>query len=348
MAPTVRKIIENKWYREVIIFLILCLVAILNDRTGFVDMGEIANGLFIFIVLYVHLQLQRFLVLPLLAKGQYFGYLSVAFALLLSYSVLAYSLDHWLSKVGWYDDFEGKHWQLWLYYFLSCLLCVPPLLLVFYIVGYYKKEREDQEKRILLNELELQLLRSQLDPHFLFNSMNNLYGISLEKPQEVSIRILQLSSIMRYQIQLSKMEKVSLEQDLLFITDYIALETQRLGERCHVQFDCSIAPQDGTRYTIAPLILITFIENCFKHVALTNTISAPNISIVLSLKDNCLKLSTNNSYCPQQAKASSTGIGLTNVKKRLDILYTNRYKLTLEDANKVYQVTLEIDPLAMA
>jgi len=348
MVPTIRKIIENKWYREVIIFLILCLVAILNDRTGFVDMGEIANGLFIFIVLYVHLQLQRFLVLPLLAKKQYLGYLSAAFALLLLYAFLAYSLDHWLSKVGWYDDFEGKHWQLWLYYFLSCLLCIPPLLLVFYIIGYYQKEREDREKRILLNELELQLLRSQLDPHFLFNSMNNLYGISLEKPQEVSNRILQLSSIMRYQMQLSKMEKVSLEQDLSFITDYIALETQRLGDRCDVQFNCSIAPQDGINYAIAPLILITFIENCFKHVALNHTQHSPFISITLSLEERRLLLSTSNSYCPEQGKASSTGIGLANVKKRLDILYTDRYQLVIEDTNKVYQVALEINPLDLA
>ncbi|WP_316833244.1 histidine kinase [Pedobacter aquatilis] len=342
MFPLIRRLIENKWYREALLFVLLCLITIINDRTGFVDMGEMANGLFVFITLYIHLQIQRFFILPFLVSRHYLLYAILVFATIILFSFSAYYLDSWLSKVGWYDDFEGKHWELWFYYFFCCLLCIPALLLVFYIVGYYRKEQQDGANKMLLKEMELELLKAQLNPHFLFNSMNNLYGISLEKPDEVPDRILQLSGIMRYQLELSGLKKVTLGQDLAFIEDYIAIEKERLHERCDVSYNCSINSLAKESLNIAPMILITFIENCFKHVELVKINRIPSISIDISFQNNQILLSAVNSSLIEESNNGSTKTGLINVRRRLNILYPDSHRLKIEHDGGFFKVMLRI------
>lgn len=337
--------IENKWIREILLFSLLFIITILNDREGFVNPHELRDGFFVFLILYVHIQFQRFLILPYLIAKKYVVYTALALGTILIFAVTSFFIDREMVNVGWYDDSIGNHTQLFFYYICCCALSLPILLLVFFIISYYRQQKTDNENKMLLKDMELNLLRSQLNPHFLFNSLNNLYGISLEKPAEVSEKIMQMAQIMRYQLELSNRKYVSLEEDINFITDYIAIESDRLTERCEIQFTQTILPAQLSPYRIAPLILICFIENAFKHYEAEYNRGL--ISIHLGMQAHSLRLQVSNSSCKEKINPDSTRMGLMNTRKRLEILYAERHELHIIHQDGLFELTfmLELDKI---
>lgn len=336
------KLIENKWLREIILFTLLFIITILNDREGFVNPHELRDGFFIFLILYLHVQFQRFLILPYLIAKRYLIYGLLTLSTVFFFAVSAYFIDSWMSSVGWYDEETLNHGQLFLYYILCCSLSLPILLFVFFTVGYYKQQKLEADHQLLLKDMELSLLRTQLNPHFLFNSLNNLYGISLEKPAEVSEKIMQMSQIMRYQLELSKKEYVSLKEDLDFISDYIGLESDRVTERCVVVFQLNIKAAELAKYRIAPMILISFIENAFKHFSNDQGADKGYIHIDVGLKGAFLDLWIRNSAVKDRVNVQSTKIGLINTRKRLEILYPGKFSLNIAEESFHYALHLQL------
>lgn len=204
-----------------------------------------------------------------------------------------------------------------------------------------EKEKEQQltlEFTKKLTEMELQLLKSQLNPHFYFNTLHNLYGLSMIAPKKAPDAILKLSDIMEYVIYDCRNDKVPLVKELRFINSYIELEKLRYDDHANIRFDVTGDP-DGQQ--ISPLLLIQFVENAFKH-GLEHFNHQSHLSIAIDIQGRKLRYASVNSVSATQA-SSTGGVGLANVKKRLEIIYPSRHELRIHSNESEYTVELILD-----
>jgi len=189
-------------------------------------------------------------------------------------------------------------------------------------------------------KIELNQLKSQIQPHFFFNTLNNMYALSVQKSPETPLMIKNLSSIMRYVLYDSNQEKVYLEKEIDFIKSFIELESFRHTPSNLIEFSTQ---GNFLNMMIEPLLFMPLIENTFKHV-LHQHIVNKWIKIVLSVDDRELIFQTSNTLPPSSGQATdSGGIGLKNVKKRLDLLYPNRHELIIFNEENSFTVTLVIN-----
>jgi sensor histidine kinase YesM len=193
------------------------------------------------------------------------------------------------------------------------------------------------------SESELQLLQSRLSPHFLFNTLNNLYGLSLNDPQKVPPLLLKLSELLRYSVYDAKDIFVPLQYEVDYIKNYIEFEKLRLGDRLRLKLDM-VSRIDPT-CKVPPLLLVVFVENAFKHSRNT-----PDekiwIDISLGRKENSIVFSVRNSWAAETIGASSkgnSGFGLDSVQKRLDLLYAGKHDLKIDRTNNEYTVNLILE-----
>lgn len=199
----------------------------------------------------------------------------------------------------------------------------------------------ETEKIILKSENELKLLQSQLSPHFLFNTLNNLYSLSLIKDDKLPNLLLKLSDLLRYSVYQTGDAFVPLNDELSYIKNYIEFEKIRLDSRLSL----SINLEESTNVKIAPMLLIVFIENAFKH---SKNTAADNIIIDINLKvwENNILFSVSNTYDKEQVAQNSlnknSGLGLENAKRRLELLYLEKYDLITEDNGQIYKVKLQL------
>ena len=202
-----------------------------------------------------------------------------------------------------------------------------------------EKEKEQQltlEFQKKLTEMELQLLKSQLNPHFYFNTLNNLYGLSMIAPKKAPDAILKLSDIMEYVIYDCKTEKVPLSKELKFISSYVDLERLRYDEATRIEL---VVSGESNGYQVSPLLLIQFVENAFKHGMEENKASS-FLSIHINVANGWLLYHSVNSISQQDHQHG--GVGLENVKKRLDILYAGRHELVINTSPDRYTVNLKL------
>ena len=202
-------------------------------------------------------------------------------------------------------------------------------------------EQQKQQLKTQLQENELQNLKSQLNPHFLFNTLNNIYALIPISQDKAQKSVHELSQLLRYTLYDNNEREVSLEKDLLFIKNYISLMRLRLNSLVSLTVD--INEKEGTGKTIAPLLFISLVENAFKHGVSGDKPSFINISI--HVMDNTVKCVVENSYFPKKSNdKSGSGIGISNLKRQLDILYTNRHTLniTKNDDKYVTELTIEL------
>ncbi|MBG9377095.1 histidine kinase [Panacibacter sp. DH6] len=187
---------------------------------------------------------------------------------------------------------------------------------------------------------ELSFLRSQISPHFLFNVLNNMLALARLKSDELEPTIFKLSSLMRYMLYEAAEEKVLLKKEIAYLQSYIDLQQQRLGSKVKVQVMMS---QSADHYEIAPMLLIPFIENAFKHGV--GNIEHPQIDIDLYTKDDILHFmvrNKRNSDVPEE-KDKTSGIGLVNVKRRLDLLYGSNHNLLIAAKHDCFTVSLQLN-----
>src|SRR5689334_12273808 len=205
---------------------------------------------------------------------------------------------------------------------------------------WYMNRSEMQRLRLEKAEAELQFLRTQINPHFLFNTLNNIYSLILTKENEkAGGMILKLSDIMDYMIHESKEETVPLQAEINHIRNYLDLEKIRLTGQNNIDF---MSETDAEHYMIAPFILLPFIENGFKH-GISNTINNGYINIHLNAAKGILNFKVENSKPVSADKNLNNGIGLVNIKRRLEIIYPGRYELKIHDNARSFDVDLAIN-----
>jgi two-component system LytT family sensor kinase len=198
-----------------------------------------------------------------------------------------------------------------------------------------EKERKEMEKQQLVSELSF--LKSQVNPHFLFNSLNGIYALAIKKSDKTPEAVLQLSDLMRHMLYESNNEEVALEKEVKYLENYIQLQKLRLPPEMQINFQVE-GDINGKR--IAPMLFIPFIENAFKHGVDSD---GGNIQIKLQVKGNTLSFDMVNRISQAQHKDAVSGIGLVNVRKRLDLLYQGRYQLEYQATNGNFVVHLHLN-----
>ncbi|MEM8765486.1 MAG: histidine kinase [Bacteroidota bacterium] len=202
-----------------------------------------------------------------------------------------------------------------------------------------QKQEQIEALKSTVQESELQFLRSQINPHFLFNNLNNLYSYALEGSSKTPEIILELSGLLRYMLYECKEKFVPLDKEIKQLHNFIKLNKLQIEDRGVVHFSVEHIKSD---YKIAPLILIVFIENAFKH---SQAGQSENIAIDISIKmtGNTLHFHCTNNYeASDGLDTVAAGIGLTNVRKRLDLLYPNNYTLSIVEDENQYTVDLNM------
>ncbi|MCF0074373.1 sensor histidine kinase [Dyadobacter sp. CY261] len=186
---------------------------------------------------------------------------------------------------------------------------------------------------------ELDLLKQQLNPHFFFNTLNNLYALSLQRSEQTPESILQLSELMRYVIYKAKEPLVSIREEVRYLEDYLQLQQIRLKRKLDLRFEKVIGAENAS---IAPLLLIVFVENAFKH-GIEPAEEAAFLYIALKADADKLHFFCRNSF--ETSRETHSGIGLTNLQKRLALLYPGKHLLKTASENGTFTAELEIDLL---
>jgi len=187
-------------------------------------------------------------------------------------------------------------------------------------------------------EIELKFLKSQLNPHFLFNSLNSIYSLSTIKSDDAPEAILKLSDLMRYMLEESSGEKVLLSKELNYISNYFDLQSIRIENSTHVTLAIN---GEVSSQKIAPLLLISYIENAFKFGTDKNGNTFINISI--SVDDNILEFKCENVIGDAPLLSKKVGIGIKNTKKRLKLLYADKHSLLVETKDNKFVVNLNLN-----
>lgn len=197
------------------------------------------------------------------------------------------------------------------------------------------KEKENENLKT-----ELSLLRSQVSPHFMFNVLNNMVALARKQSDQLEPSLIKLSSLMRYMLYETDEEKVPLEKETEYLQSYIDLQQQRYGKK--VIINVNMHPPDKN-YNIEPMLLIPFVENAFKHG--TGLIENAYIDIDMKAKNNILYFSVTNKYnaASHEIKDKASGIGLANVKRRLELLHPSKHELYITKDNNLFTVSLKIN-----
>ncbi len=210
-------------------------------------------------------------------------------------------------------------------------------------MDWLEEQKRTAELEKMQSETELKFLRTQISPHFFFNTLNNIYSLAIEKSEKTPKIILKLSELMRYLLYETRTKRQRLDQEIICIQNYLELESIRYGKLLEIDMKIS---GDIMNKEIAPILLLSFVENAFKHGANKNV---GNIKIDLDFKiiDNFLYFTISNPV-PKLGKHKQIidhpgGIGLNNVRKRLALGYNkDEYELNIENNNKVFIVNLKI------
>ncbi|WP_026714397.1 sensor histidine kinase [Flavobacterium daejeonense] len=292
--------------------------------------------------------LNIFILMPyLLFRKKYFFYIITLLAVIFLMVVVKFNLTYFLINHNVWP--EGPEYID----SLSLNYCIDMMLGELYVITFVTaikitfdfleehKRVTDLEKSQL--ETELLFLKSQISPHFFFNTLNNIYSLSVEKSNKTPKIILKLSELMRYMLYETQSKKQSLENEILCIQNYLDLERIRHDERLEVNMYISGDIQDKE---ISPMLLLTFIENSFKHGANKN-VGNVKIDIKFKIKEDYLYFSVSNPMPTVTNHVDkfnkSSGIGIENVKKRLELGYNkNDYKLSIKNKNNIFVVKLKI------
>jgi two-component system, LytTR family, sensor kinase len=207
------------------------------------------------------------------------------------------------------------------------------------IVRWYNEKKAADEKMIQDHKFELELLKAQLNPHFFFNTLNNIYSLVYKKSDEAPAALMKMSDIMRYMLYESKAEKVPLEKELEYLEDYIELQRLRFTDPGFIEYSVS---GETTGHHIPPMMLLSFVENAFKHGK--KRVSNPGIVIRVAATEKQLVFSVVNHIIENPAIETHghSGIGLKNIKRRLELLYPDSHDLTIVTRDNMYTVNLNI------
>ena len=199
---------------------------------------------------------------------------------------------------------------------------------------------KEREKELIKQKLETELmfLRNQINPHFLMNTLNNIYALARKKSDDTPEVVMKLSELLRFVLYESNGQYITLSEEIGMLEDYIALETIRYNDRLSINFTKDL---DSDCYKITPMLLLPFIENAFKH-GISETRFESYISIDLKVHDGYLKLMVENTSDHEPSSIPVSNIGLNNVKRQLELTYSD-YRLSINNGNNIFKINLFVN-----
>jgi two-component system, LytTR family, sensor histidine kinase AlgZ len=270
--------------------------------------------------------------------GRYLLEFSIPFGVFMTAFIFIkrYIADGYTHKMGFMYGSRFTNYMIWNTLFIVFFVAMLRFVEDWFELEAKKKEIEN-EKLIA----ELRFLKAQINPHFLFNTLNNLYSLAFINSPNTTVVIDKLSQMMRYMIYDSNHPKVSLNKEIAYMENYISLEKLRLNNEVPINVKI-IGNTEGVQ--IVPLILITFLENAFKH-GISNNAKNAWINITLEVSGNaCVYTVENSKLADNDEKTKEkSGIGLQNVQRRLELSYPNQYDLEVENNAEHYLVNLNLD-----
>lgn len=276
------------------------------------------------------------LLIPNLLEKKFFGpYALTLIGLVFLYT---FSMNHYSSFIHatiFHDrviETSSGFWDNFVYG-----MCCTIITSMLYITQKWA-EQQEQVKNSHINQLqtELKYLRLQINPHFLFNGLNTIYGsIDMGNSQARNMMV-QFSDLLRYNLYEADVDMIALEKEVKYLRNYVALQKARSNENMEVTLDINYG--DGNA-RVAPLIFMAFVENAFKYVSRDDK-AINRIMISLNQKPGKIDFVCENTY--DEAESSPGGIGLTNATRRLELLYKDRYRLDIKNENNIYRVQLTL------
>ena len=272
-----------------------------------------------------------------------FSFYTLLVSTWLSFLIVFFALIYAITQKAYIDpSVIHPEWQvITLHFVVFFAIAVKQLKRSFYI----QQEKNQLEKNQLTTELklkeaELKLLKAQVHPHFLFNTLNNLYGLTIEKSDDAPKLVLQLSEILDYILYRCEEKLVSLDEELANLKNYIEIEKIRYSGKLNLSTDF---PEETDNLKIAPLILLPFVENAFKH-GVSHFPGVAFVNIKTSIVETTLIFKIENSKNPAINKDAehSKGVGLKNVRKRLDLIYPEKYMLKIDKTEETFSVNLTL------
>jgi two-component system LytT family sensor kinase len=290
------------------------------------------------VVAYVNL----YLLVPRFLRRQ--QYLTYASGLLLTLGSATFPMAILVHTILNDQDLKSLVWSTFFLVViaLSLLFTVAVSMAIKLVKDWYQEQRKRQELEQLQLQTELKFLKTQINPHFLFNSLNNIYGLTLLKSDKASASILKLSGILRYLLHESSKSEVALELELEQMENYFELEVLRLG--ANVQANIHLQRPENS-WKIEPMLMMTLLENAFKHGSKAMGSSYVNCK-GQEIPHGYSLLITNSLNLPSQKSMESSGIGLLNLQKRLELSYPNghRYLVTQTAEDYTVELSLTLNP----
>lgn len=210
-----------------------------------------------------------------------------------------------------------------------------------FVIEWFRNSQMSVEMKNKQLETELKYLKTQINPHFLFNTLNNIYTLCYLKDDKAAPSVMKLSEIMRYMLHETNIEKISLTREIQFLENYIELQKLKKDDPKTVNIQFTYAGIKE-KHKIAPLVLIVFFENCFKHGNMDNDPEGWIKGEIKVDEHNILHLDIQNTKRHADKNINGGNVGLANAKKRLDMQYTDTYELNINDGSEIYQVYLKI------
>ncbi|WP_184550313.1 sensor histidine kinase [Mucilaginibacter sp. FT3.2] len=291
------------------------------------------------LVLAAEFYLNAFLLIPKVLKKNIWLYFIALFVSFVVFNILLiYTRPHLplpeIKRMSGHVPFSGP------YFIIFPLLSITAGSFAYhYLADQFKAmdKKKDIANASLLSELAF--LRSQISPHFIFNVINSAVALSRLKPAAVEPTLIQLSKLLRYMLYVTDAEMVTVYKKEDYLRSYIELQQLRFGDQVKIYFKSDI---QASEKTIEPMLLIPFVENAFKHG--TGEIENPSIVVDLFADEKHLRFSVQNFYNPaEQCKDNDSGIGLTNVKRRLALLYPDTHNLYINKDDQIYTVMLQLE-----
>lgn len=309
------------------------------DRDGWGEKHQVESyEVYFFLNYALAAAILNYLLFPKLLYPKKYLAFAGALMLLLAFVML---IEEGVLEQIFFPDTRGSHFPG---VFRSLIDLLPTITI---LTGFkfawdaITKEKELQELQSLITESELQFLKSQINPHFLFNNLNNIYALALESSPKTPTILLKLSGVLRYMLYEAQDKFVPLKHEIEQLENFIELSELQIEERGSLSWEKEI---EASEFKIAPLILSVFIENAFKHSLAS---LSDNLKIEAKLTVNAegqLNFECRNRKGPESNTQNiEGGIGLQNVRKRLELLYPNRHKLEILDAADLFELKLHLE-----
>jgi sensor histidine kinase YesM len=336
------KIIRYKIHHVLFwIFYLAIWVFLYEPNLGFV--GAFQNALTIIILHGVASYFNNYYLIPVFLRKR--EYLTYFISVILTICFVCFIHIEFLLWADTIDDSEK--YNLWTAdFFISDALGVSNTMAItmtlLFFKQWFEKERLADKLEKLNIETELKYLKSQINPHFLFNSLNSVYALTLTKSEKAPEVVLKLSDILRYILYEGGEKSVGLKKEIEYLQNYLELEKIRYGNRLDANINI-IGETSGKE--IAPMIFLPFVENSFKH-GINSNIGNTFIHIKFVIEDHHLIFEIENNKPAQKLNESPEyqgGIGINNVKKRLNLLYPAKHSLVIDEEGNTFKVILKID-----